>query len=843
LAVVLLGLVAALFLWPEKISPPIQATESLAPAENSSPPETAKVDPAPAANSASERIELATTDAEVDVPPSALEPQYEGDDGFTLRVIDAITRQPVPGADVYIKDQREFYRQLRLRPRNSPDRVRIRLLPLIGRHFQTDDSGVVRLPPMSLRSLAMATKGNLIGLNDSIQKDADAADLFMRANQLLTVHVVRTNGEPVEGAVVTIQTEARSYANTRASQATDALGSASFEGLCTLVNPNYGTQKFFARLEVPIHLTAGIELQRQEFTEQLFEPTELTFTLPPSGGVRIAILDSQGLASSDPGVVQLHLEGSVRGSPTDMTLTAEVLNGVAEFPYVGLGTALTAEYRASNRSNSDSISLAGPQTAGAWVEATIVATDWPVLVGVLLDSDGKPLADTDFDVRLEFQYQDSGYSTGGRSHTDEFGKFSYELPRIRLTETLLSRRCIFSILQVGLSKLEAVQQISNELQPGKNDLGEITLLAAPILLSGRVLDWEDRPISGAAVTLACEPPESSGILLGQDFQVSSDLNGAFLIQGKARENSLSYVKIQAEGFQSLRQDISLGQQGLEFRLGLAGQLLGSVRIDENIDFSLLSFRMNKSHREEIIRLRPSADPTLFNLQFEGDPESLYTLNVTSNLYEDFLTLKNISLPQGGELRPPELQPLDLRGLIHQVKIVAQNERGQWLDATLAITDDQGTRSTNMNGGAVTLISPMPIHEITLSATGYLSKTIVNPAPELTVTLERAVEVVVQLPLEFLHYRGMKISLRVTSKDSQASLPSRPFDPSGKSTLFVPETGVYEISLLVLKQEGFYSESNFLRLGSHNIERTGQLITLAVDQSALDKVVDLVDQED
>jgi hypothetical protein len=848
LAVVLLGLVAALFLWPEKVSPPVQALESLAQVDDSSPLETAPVDPAPAAKQpppASERVELATTDAEVDVAPSALQPQYEGDDGFTLRVIDAITRQPIPGADVYIKETPEFYRQLRLQQHNTAARTLIKLLPLIGKHYQADSSGIVRLAPLAKDFVAMATKGNLLGSKNWIPITSNTADILMRVNRPFTIHVVRANGVPVEGAPVTVQSEVNGYSSTRRFLRTDDQGSTTFDGLCTLINSSRGVQTFYAKLDVPNRTSELSQQQRVKLTDSIFKTGSVTLTMPPIGGVRISILDPQGNLSTESGVVELNLKESVDGSPTAITLSEAVVNGIAEFPYIGLGTALTAEYHPPNGRNSESISLAGPLQAGEWVETSIRTTDWPVYTGILLSPDGDPISDSNFDLKIEFQYQNGPHESRGQFHTDASGKFSCEASPPLPSATPLSQRAIFSAEWKEFGKCDATLSLPDQPLPGENPIGEVTLQALPIVLSGRIIDEQDLAIAAAKIEVFCNPPSAAGSMnLGriQTYTAESKPDGTFIIQGRVVENSSCFVIVDADGYESFRQDFSPGLVDVDFRLGKAGVLLGSVLLDQGIPHDQLSLTMKRAQRNASIRLHPSEDPGLFNFRFEGNTDIPYTFLIDSRWDENFFTLEGIILSPNAATRPPKLQPVDLRGRFHQLKVFVQNEEGQRIDAGLSIVEENRTRSTSMNAGAITLLLATPVKSITLGATGYISKTILDPGPEVTVTLERALEVLVQLPPEFLQYRGMNLSLRVISKKTQEPLPSKPFDSFGKSTLFVPGTGEYEISLLILKHRrgGFFSEANFLKLGSHNIERTGQTLTLAVDQAALDKVVDLVD---
>jgi hypothetical protein len=854
LAVVLLGLVAALFLWPEKVSTPVQANELRDPIVVADLAETATVDPARETSQvspASERVELATTDSEVDVSPSAFEPQYEGEGGFTLRVLDAITRKPIPGADVYIKDQTEFYRQLRQLPRNSPERTLVNLLPLIGKHYQANAAGEVRLAALTEVSLAMATKGDFLGLEDWIRVKPDAANILMRVNRPFTINVVQADGEPVAGAPVTVQSEVEFFASTRAYRHTNAQGSASFGGLCTMIDSSRGVQTFFARLEVPVLLTAQTEMQRVNVTDQIFEAGIVTLSMPPTGGVRISILDPEGNPSTESGIVNLNLEERENGPPGGISPTVEVVNGVAEFPYVGLGTSLTAEYRPQNVSNSDSISFPGPAEAGVWIETSITLTDWPTFTGVLLNPEGDPLSELDFDLKIKYRYQDGDYQDGVRFRTDEQGYFRCEIPQAFPSRILLSQQVVFSAEYGQFGECEATLDLPPKPQPGENPLGEIQLQATPVLLAGRVLDMENNPIHGAELMIYCSPPRSSGLMnLGrnQKFRAQCNAEGNFVIQGKVEENSSSFVTVNATGYNSFRQDISLGQVDVDFHLGKAGVLLGSILLDEGIDSAKLSISMKRRLQQDTIRLSPTAKPNLFQFRYEGNCDTPYVFRVDENSLvsilngEGLFVLEGVLLPQGGEIRPPELQPLDLRGRIKQYKFIVQDREGQRIDATLSLKSERGSSSTSINRGAATLISSVPITEIAVSAPGFISQTIVDPGPEQTITLEKAMKAEVQLPTQYLHYRGMEIDLQVKSEQNQTLLRTGPFDSTGHTDLYFPAPGSYQFSLRVSKMEGNFGTSKSLNIGDIDLEHAGQVIELSVDQTALDQIVDKLNRQ-
>jgi hypothetical protein len=854
LAIVLLGVVAALIFWPEKDSILVEASEDnvIVAEEASSDLGLATATPdAKVAAIANESNRIEGLASATESNSKAIHPQYEGEDAITITAIDGITHQSMGDAAIYILSVEEWRKERSKLRRNNHARTRVALLHKFGTRFQTDANGVLRIQPPAGSYFASAVKGDYVGIVSQYSDFLNDVEISLRLDRAITARVIDAAGEAVAGVLVAIQSTAGSYVHNRGSQRTNAQGATTFRDLCTLIDPKQAGQKFFLRLDVPTDLASGNEIQRVELTEEVYDAEEIVFTLPEAGGVRITILNSKGEISDEGGSVSLSLAESISGSPANFHLVEDVIDGVAEFPFVGLGTSLLVEYQVKDGGNGDGIELVGPLQAGEWIAASITKTDWPYLTGVLLDPDGNPWVESNFRLTVERVYRMGQSNYGSNLKTDSEGRFRYDLPQSTPNRMPKSQRGVATADISGYGKCEASFDFPTEPLPGENDVGVFILSKSHLLISGRVLDEEGNPIPTALVEIQYkkkkEPATGTSLRLSsrqRSIEGKVKRNGEFGIFGEIPDASQYTLQIKADGYQTLTQEITLGQEGLVFRLVDAGVLMGSILLDPGIDHGLFRIQFQqKGKRYERISIQATDNPNLLQLRSEGKSDAPYSLEIETRLGDELLMLDNLFLTPGEELRPPELQPLDLRGKLIQIHIALQDLKGNRIRGNLSIEKERGSAGMGVNGGGATLLSTNPYDKIVLSSEGYISKTILNVTTDQVVTLEKAMKVSVTVPAQFLSYREMGLYLSVLSKEPRTRLAVGEFDKSGRVDFSVPSMGVYEFELKLMDGgDGFFRAHYNFESYDLSIDHAGQVIHLPVNQSKLDAKIDELQKE-
>ncbi len=412
-----------------------------------------------------------------------IQPRYEGDGGAVITAIDARSEQPVPLADVYLLSSDEFRRVRNDYRLDSDERHMASILHKLGKRYQTDEAGHAYIPPPDKYLFMVAETDELIGVEGGLEPGMKEYAITVRPIYPLIAQVIDADGNPVAGVPVAIQYTYYSSTYVGPTRRTDTEGKAHFTSIGMLHQKNGGPTKFFARVEVPVKRIAGMDPEQIELTDSVLEKGEITLTLPATGGVRIRVIEESGKPVSTPGTVAIHTKDWKSGTPTDQRLEKEVADGMVEFPFIGLGTTLTASFEQIEGRNKDHITVNGPQQAGEWIEVELPATNWPFITGVLLDHKGNAVVNQKCDLKAFRTMGERERSAQYRVNTDQDGRFQTEMGGADEAQFITARRGVFTakLPEAGASRAEFI--IPHPLMPGKNDVGEVLLSSVEARLS------------------------------------------------------------------------------------------------------------------------------------------------------------------------------------------------------------------------------------------------------------------------------------------------------------------------------------------------------------------------
>jgi hypothetical protein len=771
--------------------------------------------------------------------------QYQGEDGFTVLIIDEATEQAVPGANLYLLDRSQMPQT---RGSNGPSFLNP-LMRKLGMHYRADAAGRIRIPNPSNYPAALAEKDGYFGFERFLNAKVNEATIKIHRNQTFTVWVTDAAGAPSANAPVELQIERSpgQWGKAGLIQA-NSDGQAIFEDMATRIKYARGTGDLYVAPHVPM-IPAQVLNGRAQLTEEILAAGEVHLTMPEVGKVHITVLNSEGETEPISGYLMLNAFPESKTTSSRITVTKDLEDGMATFDFVALNTTFEVHLDGRRINNRESLSFAGPTEANPTVEIEFTRSKRDYVSGTLLDPNGKNLAE--YTVHLR-DLVDSGKMLNSgefRFKTDSEGKFRHEISESAWLgpDKILLHKLEFVVDLEGIGKCEADYELHLQAKPDSYDLGELSLSLMPTLLAGKVLNQKNEVVRQAPVRLEflddADPgyPHWYGI---SAVEGSTDSEGNFRLYGEVPESPAYRIWIRTPGYQELRQEVTLGLVDQVYRLGTESVLLGQILLDPDIPYHKVGVRFSGGDRPEHARLTATSDPSLVDLEFKGLANTPYSLSVLSPMHEVLYQAEGVTLLAGQELRPPDLQPLDLRGKLRTIRIEVQNPQGVALNARANIFTNRISTGSLGPTGVIEITSVGSIDKIEIHSSGYASQVLTDVDHSLTVVLEPALEVFVQLPAKYIEYRNCKLTMQPDLLGSKSSdfgrLDTVEFDQNGRVKIFLPELGKYQMVLWFTPEFGPREiRNNGYGLGGpiHDITVNGQEIVLEVDQAKWDARID------
>jgi carboxypeptidase family protein len=658
-------------------------------------------------------------------------------DYITVIVLDHTTKGVVPLADVYFLDfdqeQGAEFGEFILANKGICKPVTRKF----GQHFQADEFGQVKIPRAIHTAFILAEWQDTSAILQLDRPMEDRVSIFLAPKQRLQILVTDSSGAPVANVPVAIQVGRHFSYLSGNHGTTDHRGSLTLPDIDTGQYDLHSEEALFAAIDIPLKSKADGD--RVEITEAVLKNGVVHLTLPPTGNLRITVRDAQGNISLEPGTVKLS-ESDYDLFDSDIDpfsfKKVETVDGVAIFNFVGLGMPLEVSFRKDGSNDDDSIALPGLNEPGKWVEATIVRSEKSILTGSVLDPDGNLLVDQN--VSLQVKGYDRNRTLGsmtGLIKLDHAGRFHHEIQE-RIAWFIPTRRKLTfetTLDNFGLSLLTI--EIDEPASTGAFDLGEITLKRASTLLTGRVLDEKGEPISAASVLVA-EPTSSPNSESFNDaFRATTQADGSFYLKGNLPTPGKAKLKIWANDFETLVQDIELDSKPKDFSLARSAFLHGSLRLDPRIDSFDIEVIVSMGTDSQKLHYSSRRGSDLDGFSYAGPTGTDYSLEVRTKTGETLLKLEGLALTADHPLRPAELQPLDLRGKLKTVKIQAHNAQGDPLKFQVFCNTGESWVRHGSERGSVTLITLNSLKKLRIEAEGYVDQYLENIAEDQVVILK------------------------------------------------------------------------------------------------------------
>ncbi len=413
------------------------------------------------------------------------------------------------------------------------------------------------------------------------------------------------------------------------------------------------------------------------------------------------------------------------------------------FPFVGLGMDLMV---VGIRKDLVSIALKkirGPAVPGEKVSTSLAfPPSDPTVTLELVDSKGRPLRFMPVEIFFPWQKFHGESALRRTFKTDSLGRLEVPLPppfpegewkQMKLLAHLGTKKGI------EVPKLIDLPPVSPR---GKRKLGKIILDVPPLLLSGKVLDFQGKPCEGAWVSLSREG-------IGQDgrerlFPVtgcSTDREGNFFVRQKWPWKTMMVSAFKMGEGVSPPVLVSPGARGVQLRLSGAGSMEVTFLLDDpaylrhrmvraivDFDEGLPGIKcFNFSGRKRIKR----------GWRFIDLKPGIYTLDLVPNgqpgkiLYH----VSGIRIRPGEVCRDARLQDIDLRGKLDRAVVTVLDEKGRPLNMARTSIPNLSLYETKERIHIAFLKGSSPT--LVLSAPGFKKKKITLQAGSYTIRMEKA----------------------------------------------------------------------------------------------------------
>jgi hypothetical protein len=608
-----------------------------------------------------------------------------GEDAWTVRVLRA--GQPAAGVEV-VWATPEMHRAIVAAPVPAVPDWMDRLWNA-GRRTRSDGAGEASIPALEPESYVFARDGGAMAYHRVLASDAPPIVLTLERDFTLRARVVGASGEPQAGCRVVAGIRGGSSSrDTMAVTRQDGMASFFHFGVGWGIDPAHerGHLRVDGLFEPPVEV---------EFDLESFPGPPIELVLPPHGSVAIEVVDDAGEPVQVTHPVRLSAEhpqhpgARMKSRPTDPS--AEVVEGKALFPRVGLGLSLEAALDDRPAHESARLRFDGPMLAGETRTVQLVLNPAALVRFRVLAPSGEPLAGREVEVMLVRAVAGGSVGSGGNSvRTDSAGFVSVPLTGAWGEGARLS-------VEVRLRSpdgedLEGSIEISHPLTHGVNELGDVRLRETPVLLAGRVLEANGKPVARAAVLIEhVQTPGTGREGRRGSATMYTDSDGRFVHEGESSGESLQVRADSPAHLPSSPVVVVAGTRGLEIVLEQGGGLLGWLRIPAGVPPRALHVEVADQPGPIARQAQPD---TSGRFELLGLAPGLVDLAVVLRIGGKRLALIEGIEVVGGETRSDaRLADIELEGLLRRLVIGVRAAdgtpaRGGWV-RVLGSTDRPG----------------------------------------------------------------------------------------------------------------------------------------------------------
>lgn len=590
------------------------------------------------------------------------------------------------------------------------------------------------------------------------------------ARRALRARVLDFRQRPLAGATVALVRREPGRATTLWKLAT----SAAPDGIAEVVSLDEARAER-ERADAPpsagawlLQLVATTDLDRATVLVDPWSPPDEPVLLRtgPGGPVTVVLEDPRGLPVRDPAVVTLEVDSPGRpASPEPSSWfdpSGRAHSGPFEFPHVRFGVPLVATARLEGRRHVHSARLPTPRsTAPGETIRVVVDKDRPLVAGRIVDGAGSPAAGARFASRVVA-------TRDGRTEienvaeiaTDGAGRF-----QIEIDEELLAggRRSLEIDGRTATARDPRVETASIDLSfplpAGVHDVGDVALESRPPLVSGVVLDDDDRPVPGARLVVArqttgtatSDPATVQWVSVARpEAMFRTDAEGRFVVGGAFAPGTHSVIAGKdASTYADEPHGFVPPAEGVRLRLHRAATIAGSIVGIDAADRREIALEARRETapgepwvaRGSVVRTSPMPDGTF---TFTGLRPGRFEVAVEFR-FTEVARIHGVHARASETTRDPRLDSFDL-GRFRTIELTVVDANGKAVGSATARRLDpaDSNRAVRRNQGGdaegrVKLLVDGPL-DVLVGAPGFRPTTLRGVAGDARVTLTRGIPV-------------------------------------------------------------------------------------------------------
>jgi len=481
----------------------------------------------------------------------------------------------------------------------------------------------------------------------------------------------------------------------------------------------------------------------------------VTLTVQPSGTL-VVRLEGPGNIVDDS--VRLRVVGERQ--PAFAITRFDPATARATYPRVGLGATFTISLERGVVSLAKR-EVPGPRTPGETIEVVFdLEKDCGHLCARILDPEGKALAETV--LRTEIGDRRARIVTTTMK-TDAEGRVRIPVPEEFAKVPITWARIA---LQEQRGALVAKPATPIQWTGGDLDLGDLRCAEAPLIVAGRLVDDDGKPVRGGELGLTQQrganwkdarnewlriltPPQVDAVTQRNE-DGSFEIRGTLPKESSPKEPVLLLAR-HPEFAPQPPIEFKPGQKDVAIVLTRGGEvraefLCASQSVVKQLQVTLRPETGNKAS-ELGTSLRPLAeDASRARAGWSRIPEGRYELIVRSQQSgERIHSLAGIAVPRTGTASDPRLGEIDLRPLAqhYTVQIVDASGAKAQVWGSVSFESPEGKRTVQLSDGTATFASGARGIETTVQAQGLRTKTVHLEPGETKVTQSPGLSVVVR----------------------------------------------------------------------------------------------------
>ena len=739
-------------------------------------------------------------------------------EGFDLHVVRADTGEPVPFPSVRIRSYADLtVTEELILDTDGVDYAERALAPTTPWHG--DARGRLDLPELGEYTLVEGTAPGLSGQVEVSVGDPRPCVLELAPDRELRILVRDDAGHAVGGVPVVLRDsdtqDDRLFAGWHTAISDDTTGLAVMRHLL-----RDGPEEL-AEYDTVVACVPIDPLPRVEFDASRPADVPLELVLPPTGRLEVTVVDPAGrpliveaLVQVVPSSADLELGAGYAGKPyLPRAATRLVRGGKALFRHVGLGTELTLFARDERGFTALRTEVQGPRNVDEVVRVELPLGVRHALVrGRLLDEAARPCSSRRCRMVL-WDLDMHGWIYRGEEHeltTDDGGRFL--LPLWNTKELWRwAAVTIFPEAEGGDPVRGANRELSVPLSIGVNDLEDLTLTTPPLIVAGRVIDEEGRPVAGAKLPLFTreeEDPDEGRVPWSELWLLggATGSDGTFSIHAWNVGPRFA-LTVEHDGLlPTARVPFARGTSNLEIVVRRSGWIAGDILWGADsslgdVDIRVVPEAPPPGSEDEEREIRTWIDKRTRGFMVSEVPPgscSITLLEKVSHL--PLFQVEGIEVRAGEVTRDLRLRAIDLRDKVRSITLHVLDPEGQpvaELRAACRSTGTEAGRTWNVRGedGRLTLLLGEQPVDVRVTAPGLRYVDLEGVDEDRTIALPPGYHLRLEVRQPGLLPAGYRLAASNYGRLFWSPRPS-PFAPTGDFRFRASEPGPHRFKLFV-----------------------------------------------